>query len=224
LSGKSGGAKGGSSKTAAAEGLQSFPEGAASELVNAAKLVLQATEVQQQVDVARKLKPNGKAILRVAEKWYTASERLAGSSRVLRSAYKGLDIYWGGPAFDAFSSLMGDAVDVATHNSDVLFEIGNSIIDLYNTAAESYNAAVLAIGETLQKVSPLDPDKQGEELLNAIKSFIVDMKMRKHNVANDLSVKQGKMAQLHGQILRIQLPDDVPSGVTDKQKWTYSPS
>lgn len=223
MPGNSGGAKGAGSKAAAAKGLQSFPAGAATDLINIAAMVAQATEVKQQVDVARKLKPNGQAILGVAQKWYAASERVGGSSRVLKSAYKGLDIYWNGDAFDAFSKLMGDVTDVADHNSDVLFDIGNSVIDLYNTAAQSYNEAVLAIGETLQKVSPLDPDKQDEQLLNTLKSFIAGMRARKQNLENDLSVKQGKIVQLHGQILRIQSPDDVPSGVTDKRKWTFSP-
>ncbi|MEV5709167.1 hypothetical protein [Actinoallomurus sp. NPDC052274] len=223
MSAKSGGSKGAGAKAAAAKGIKSFPAGAASDLINIGAMVAQATEVKQATELARKLKPNGPAILGVAQKWYAASERIGGSSRVLNSAYKGLDIYWDGDAFDAFSSLMGDVTDVASRNSDVLFDIGNNVVDLYNTAAQSYNEAVLAIGETLQKVAPLDPDKQDEEVLHTLTTFVADMKTRKQNLENDLSVKQGKIVQLHGQILRIQAPDDVPSGVTDKRKWKFSP-
>ncbi|MCO5987465.1 hypothetical protein NE235_15285 [Actinoallomurus spadix] len=203
--------------------MQQFPSTAASDLINIAGMVFKANEVKEQIEVARKLKPNGAAILDVAQKWYMASERIGSSSKILKSAYKGLDIYWDGDAAEIFFDLMDDVTGVADGNRETLFEVGNAVVDLYNTAADGYNEAVLAIGSALKDVTPLDPDKQREEVISVLETFMSGMNARRQAIQHSLSAKQAKMVELRGQILQIQGVAPVPAGMTDMRKWEFDP-
>lgn len=103
---------------------EAFPFDAAGQLINIAHKVFMANEVKKQTELARKLKPNGRAILAAAGKYYIASEKFNDSLDALNDSYNNLDVYWSGDAFDAFAEFMQQVESVASVNGQTLFDLG----------------------------------------------------------------------------------------------------
>lgn len=208
----------------AGDAAEAFPSGAAGQLINIAHKVYMATEVKQQIEVARKLKPNGAAILAVAAKFYTASQKFNDSLDPLNDSYNNLGVYWSGRAFNAFAEYMQQVESVTSNNGQTLFDLGNALVDLYNEAVQGYNDAVLEIGTTLEQAMGVDPDKQSAALAQMLITFVKNINQRRQTLEDNLAIKQGKLAAMSGEVQQLRLPGHFPSGATDKKKWNYEPS
>ena len=214
----------GHGESTAGKETEAFPSAAAGQLIDIAHKVYMANEVKRQTEVARKLKPNGGAILGAANMYYTASQKFNDSLDQLNDSYNNLDVYWSGDAFGAFVEFMQQVEGVTSDNGGTLFEFGNALVDLYNEAVAGYNDAVVAIGTTLQQATGIDPDKQGDALIQMLTTFINNIDQRRQTLENNLAMKQGKLAAMSGRVKQLRLPGHFPSSATDKRKWQYEPS
>lgn len=207
----------------------SFPENAANDLINIASIVTKATEVKKAVDQARDMKPDEKSINIAAQKWYDASQSYNDSRSGLIDSWNSLGAYWGGPAYTAFSNYMqSDVTSVCEDNANTLFNIGDALVDLYNTVALEYADAVAYIGQTLTRAAPLKTgaseghDEQFNALWDICADFVGNMQDRKSKLIAALATRAAAMSKLEGQIKQLREPGEFPSGAKDKNQWKPS--
>ncbi|XVQ12804.1 hypothetical protein ACQP1W_09680 [Spirillospora sp. CA-255316] len=218
------GPKPSAAERSAPETPQAFPEQGASSMIRAARYVALGNEVKEELDYIRKMKPNGPSILKVAEGWYAASQKLQTSMESIDSSWYALDVKWNGDGYDAFEKYMRfNVAKVTEGNRDVLFGVANALIDLYNDAVQGYNEAVQHMGAVLEKVLAIDPEKGQDALSNLLHQFIYNSYARRKSLEAALATKQGKMAALAGQVDQLRRPGEFPQDVIDKNKWTYDP-
>ncbi|GAA2420005.1 hypothetical protein GCM10010191_33980 [Actinomadura vinacea] len=206
------------------ETAQAYPEYGASSLVRMAKYVALANEVKEELEYIRKMEPNGKSILKVAEGWYAASNKLQASIEFIDFAWYALDVKWNGDGYDSFEKYMRFNVTKVTEaNRDALFSAANQLIDLYNDAVQGYNDAVEHMGAVLEKVSGIDPEKSTDGLSAILVQFVKNSMSRRSSLEKALAAKQGKIAEIAGQVAQIRRPGEFPQDVIDRNKWSYDP-
>jgi uncharacterized protein YukE len=184
-----------------------------------------ATEVKQQLDLLREMKPDGESLLAAAEYWYTASGKIQDSVEYLDASWYTLDVNWNGDGYDSFEKYMRFNVSkVADSNRDLLFDIGNAIVDLYNDAVQAYNEAVQQMGTVLEKASGIDIEKSEGALLMLLTQFVNNFIQRRQTLTKALASKQGKITVIAGQVQQFRRPGEFPKDIINKDKWTHDPS
>jgi uncharacterized protein YukE len=190
-----------------------------------AKQVNMAVQIKSHLDFIEKMKPDGKAILNAAEAWYAASAKYQKSMGSVDAAWYDLGATWDGPGFELYEKYMRfHLAPVTQTNKDVFFNIGNTLVDIYNQAVNGYNDAVQQIGDVVEKASAIDPDKNMDAIETMIHTFAANIVQRKQTLTNTLQAQQGKMAQLAGQLQQIRSPGAFPQGLDDKNKWKHAGS
>ena len=208
-----------------------FPEQPAQVVIEWAEKAGQ-TVIRGIIDEIRDWLGHPEEVRRIAQLWSDASTPIGQAIEGIGTARADLTAYWEGPAYDAFNSYMDHVTQTITDTQTLLGEEANAIIALRSQITETYNAAIMFIGECAAAIYDATASVLWniEQLWAAVPAAVTQALSAFMTKVTDLATKATTIVTEYGQgILAItqrasdlRPPDDAPRAISEPDNWTVN--